>query len=445
MYKEIIDWIDLILVPLYLLVFVLILIRIKKKNPDNVLIQKYLIKGFLFKAACAIFYCLLLFFYYGYGDSMTYFRDAIFIQHQVRAGNETFKILLMDNFYGRDVHGIIGSGNEGGWIVEKVAFLLSYISFSRYLIVTLFFSLLAYSGIFKMFITFNDMMPGWDKRLAVLILFFPSMGVYGSGVLKDTICMASLGWMLYSSHQLIVKKNFKLKYILILLLCITIIGFVKIYIIAAFIPAYVFYLIILLVKKIQNGLVRRLILPFLLLLAVSVYFIFESKIGDSLGSYSMEKLFDTVKEQQGIYLSAEDADKGSVFDLGSFDPTLSGFINKMPAGIAAAIYRPYIWESKKVIMLFSAVESLFLLWFTLYVMFKTGIWRFFKEIYNNPFIFLCITYSLLFAALVGLSTFNFGTLARYRIPLLPFYTCGILAIWYNNQRASPQKHVENLA
>ena len=445
MYKEIIDWIDVILVPLYLILFLFILLIIKKRNRENALIQKYLIKGFLFKAACAVFYCCLLFFYYGYGDSMTYFKDAIFIQHQVRTGNETFRILLMDNFYGRDVHGIIGSGNEGGWIVEKLAFLLSYISFSRYLVVTLFFSLFAYSGIWKMFVTFNDIMPGWDKRIAFLVLFFPSMAVYGSGVLKDTLCMASLGWLLYSSHQLLTKKRFKLKYFLILLASITLVGFVKIYIIAAFIPAYVFYLIILLVKKIKNGFIRKLILPFMVLMAVSLYFVFQDAIDDSLGGYSMEKIFDTVKEQQGIYLSAEDADKGSIFNLGNFEPTIGGFINKMPAGITAAIYRPFIWESKKVIMLFSALESLFLLWFTLYVMYKTGIGRFFKEIYRNPFILLCITYSLLFAALVGLSTFNFGTLARYRIPLLPFYTCGILCIWYNYQKANPQKPLQNPA
>ena len=445
MYKEIIDGIDLILVPLYLVLFLFILLIIKKRNRDNVLIQKYLIKGFLFKAFCAIFYCLLLYFYYGYGDSMSYFRDAIFIQHQVRTGNETFKILLMDNLYGRDVHGIIGSGNEGGWIVEKIAFLLSYISFSRFIVVSLFFSLLAYSGIWKMFVTFNDIMPGWDKRIAFIVLFFPSMAVYGSGVLKDTICMASLGWLLYSSHQLLTKKQIKLKYILILLLCITIIGFVKIYIVAAFVPAYILYLIILLVKKIKNGFIRRLILPFLLLMVVSVYFVFENTIDDWLGGYSMEKIFDTVKEQQGIYLSAEDADKGSIFDLGNFEPTVGGFINKMPAGITAAIYRPFIWESKKVIMLFSALESFFLLCFTLYVMYKTGMGKFFKEIYKNPFIFLCIIYSLLFAALVGLSTFNFGTLARYRIPLIPFYACGILAIWYNYQKANPQKPLQNPA
>lgn len=62
MYKEIIDGIDLLLVPLYLILFVFILRIIRKKNKDNPLIRKYLIKGFLFKAACAIFmdYCSII-------------------------------------------------------------------------------------------------------------------------------------------------------------------------------------------------------------------------------------------------------------------------------------------------------------------------------------------------------------------------------------------------
>lgn len=443
MYKEIIDWIDVILVPLYLTLLLGILFIIRKKNPDNPLIQKYLIKGFLFKVFCAIFYGLLIKFYYGYGDSLTYFKDAIYIQRTIREGNETLKILLMDYSYARETHNIIGAGTEGGWIVEKTALLLSYISFYRYMIVTLFFAFFAYSGIWKMFVTFADIMPGWDKRISWLVLFFPSMAVYGSGILKDTICMASLGWMIYCSHQLFMKRNIKLKFIIILLLCITIIGFVKIYIIAAFIPAYLFYLISILVGKIKNSFIRRLVFPSMIVIAVSSYFIFENKIDDVLGSYSMEKIFDTVKEQQGFYLTAEDADQGSVFDLGDFQPTVAGFIKKMPAGIVAAIYRPFIWESKKVIMIFSAGESFFLLFFTLYVMFKVGVATFFKEIYKDPFIFLCIIYALLFGALVGLSTFNFGTLSRYRLPLLPFYTCGILYILYKFQQTNPQMPKQN--
>ena len=355
------------------------------------------------------------------------------------------KILLMDNFYARETHGIIGMGTEGGFIVEKLALVLSYISFYRYLVVTLFFAILAYSGMFKMFEAFNDMMPGHDKQLALFILFFPSMTVYGSGILKDTLCMAAIGWLLYSSHQLIAKRNYKPRYFIILLLCLTAIGFIKIYIIAAFIPAYVLYLIILLVKKIKNTLVRKLILPIMLLMATGTYFFFQDGIDNALGAYSIDNIFKTVIEQQFIYMTAEDAEEGSLFSIGQFEPTLGGFIKKMPVGIVVTLYRPFIWESKKLIMLFAALENLFLLWFTLYVVYKTGFWKFLKTIANDPFILLCITFTLFFAALVGMSTPNFGTLVRYRLPLLPFFTCGLLAILYHEKKVIPGKLSENTA
>jgi len=445
MYKEIIDWIDIILVPAYFSIFLLILLYIKKKNPENILIQKYLVKGFVFKVACAIFYALLITFYYGFGDSLTYFKDAIFIKHQIHVGNETFGVLF-DNYKTiRDAHNVTGGGGDPGITVEKIALLLSYISFSRYLVVTLFFAAIAYSGMFKMLQTFCDIMPGWEKRIALIILFFPSMSVFGSGVLKDTLCMASLGWLLFCSHQIFVKRNFKFKYLFIMLLSITVISIIKIYIIAAFIVPYILYLLILLVKKIPSRFIRRIVLPVLLIVLTGLYIIYAKEIDNKLGYYAVDKLFENVKEQSSSYLTSEDADSGAVFDLGTFEATISGFIMKMPAGMTAAIYRPFLWESKKFIIVFSALESSFLLWLTLYVMYKTGIRRFFGSIFSNPFIFLCISYAILFGALIGLSTFNFGTLARYRIPLIPFYTMGLLNILYIYQGSIPQKPSENIS
>ncbi|MEO6488850.1 MAG: hypothetical protein ABIO04_02830 [Ferruginibacter sp.] len=444
MYKEIIDWIDIFLVPAYFSFFLLILLWIKKRNPNNILIQKYLVKGFIFKVACAIFYGLLINFYYGFGDSLTYFRDAIFLKHQITVGAETIHVLGGDYKTIVETHGIIGGGGPQGLAIEKLSLVLSYISFSRYLVVTLFFCAIAYSGMFKMLQTFYDIMPEWHKRLALIVLFFPSISVFGSGILKDTICMAALGWLLYSGHQLFVKKHFSLKYILILLISAAIISYIKIYILAAFIIPYILYLLILLVKKIQNGFMRRVILPLLIVIVVGLYVANAERIDDMLGSYAVEKLFDTIKDQQTSYLSGEDAEAGGVFDLGSFEPNLSGFLAKMPSGIVASIYRPFIWESKKFIIVFSAVESLFLLWLTLYVPYKTGIRRFITGIFNNPFTFLCISYALLFGGLIGLSTFNFGTLARYRIPLIPFYTVGLLNILYNYQKTNRQKPLQNI-
>ncbi|MEP7163342.1 MAG: hypothetical protein ABI741_01545 [Ferruginibacter sp.] len=445
MYKDIIDWIDIFLVPAYFFIFLLILFYIKKRNPQNILIQKYLVKGFIFKVACAIFYALLIHFYYGFGDSLSYFRDAIFLKHQISVGAESFKVLFDNQKTVREVHGIVGGGGDPGFAVEKVALLLSYISFSRYLVVTLFFASIAYSGMFKMLQTFHDIMPGWDKRIALIILFFPSISVFGSGVLKDTLCMASLGWLLYCSHQLIVKKHFRLKYLFIMALCIAVICIIKIYIIIAFIIPYILYLLILLVKKIKSNFIRRIVLPFLLLIITGLYIFYAKEIDDSLGYYAVDKLFENVKELSTSYLSSETSDTEATFDLGTFEPSISGFIAKMPAGIAAAIYRPFLWEAKKFIIIFSALESLFLLWMTLYVLYKTGIRYFISGVFNDPFTFLCISYALLFGALIGLSTYNFGTLARYRIPLIPFYTMGLLHILYNFQKTTRQKPSENVS
>lgn len=445
MYKEIIDWIDIILVPAYFFIFLLLLLYIKKRNPQNILIQKYLIKGFIFKVACAIFYALLIHFYYGFGDSLSYFKDAIYLKYQISTGAESFKVLFDSHKTIRENYTIIAGGGEPGLTVEKVALLLSYISFSRYLVVTLFFAAIAYSGMFKMLQTFHDIMPGWHKRIALIILFFPSISVFGSGVLKDTLCMAALGWLLYCSHQLFVKKQFKIKYVFILSLSIAVISIIKVYIIVAFIVPYILYLLIVLVKKIPSNFVRRIVLPVLLIILTGLYIYYSKEIDDSLGYYAVDKLFDNVKELSSSYLSSETADTEATFDLGTFEPSISGFISKMPAGIVAALYRPFIWEAKKFIIIFSAMESFFLLWLTLFVMYKTGIKGFVGGIFNNPFTFLCITYALLFGALIGLSTYNFGTLARYRIPLIPFYTMGLLNILYCYQKTILQKPAENIS
>ena len=439
---EYVGLLDLFLVPLYFLLIYAGMILIKKRNPKNYLMERYLVKGMFFKLACALFYALLIYFYYGYGDTMSYFREAAEIRTAIGEGREDLGILFRDLEYAQAKHGIV-VGADSGWLLEKITIVISYLSFGRFLVVTMVFATLAYSGMFKMLETFTDLMPQWHKRVAFFVLFFPSLAVYGSGILKDTLCVAALGWLIYYSHALVVKKVFRLRYVFIIIFCCVLLAVIKIYILAAFIIPFFFYIFLTMLKKIKNGFIRRLLQPIIVGCMVLVYVTFSQQIETALGHYATEKLFETVKEQQAAYKSLED-ESGSFFELGPMDQTLSGFIKKIPAGINATLFRPYVWESKKVIMLFSAVESLFMLLFTVYVIFKAGIIRFFASIFGDPFIFLCIMYSLLFAALVGVSTLNFGTLARYRIPIIPFYLTGLLYILYKQQIAIPKKQHEKI-
>lgn len=442
MIVEYIGLIDLILVPLYFLIIYAGMIFIKKRNPHNHLIQRYLIKGMVFKLACALFYALLVYFYYGYGDTMSYFREATEMRYYISQDQENLGILFKDLEYARSKHDIIG-GADSGWMLEKITLVISYFSFGRFLVITMVFATLAYSGMIKMLETFTDMMPQWHKSIALIVLFFPSVAVYGSGILKDTLCIAALGWLIYYSHAVFVKKIFRFRYLFIILFCCTLLALIKVYILAAFIIPFLVYIMLNMLKKIENTFLRRLLQPLLIGFMVVVYFVFSQQIESTLGSYATEKLFETVKEQQAAYKNLEE-ESGSFFEIGPMEQTLGGFIKKIPTGIAATLYRPFIWESKKLIMLFSALESLFMLLFTVYVLFKTGVVKFFASIFSDPFIFLCIMYSLLFAALVGVSTLNFGTLARYRIPIIPFYLTGLLYILYKHQISTPKKPHENI-
>jgi len=444
MYNDMIDWIDLILVPAYVFLFVAICWVIKKRHPENELYQRYLIKGFLFKVVCAMFYAFLLYFHYGFGDSLTYFKDTIYFKHLIRTHADTFMNLMNSDYLTiRETHNVIGGGSSQGLAVEKVALLLSYIGFNRYLVVTVLFAVIAYSGVFKLFQAICDMMPKWHFRISLFVIFFPTMSVFGSGVLKDSLCMAGLGWMFYAGHKIFIHKQLSVKNVLIVIAGASVLAWIKVYILAAFLIPYVLYLIIILLKKIPSAFIRRTILPLVLVALVAAYIYNSKKIDEALGYYAVEKLLDNMKEQQHNYI-AESSDAGGMFDLGEFEPTISGFLKKMPAGITATLYRPFPWEAKKLIILLASLESFCLLLLTVYVFFKAGIRRFFSAIVTHPFTFLCISYSLLFAAMIGLSTFNFGTLARYRIPIIPFYTAGLFSILYFDSRFGPKKHSNTL-
>ncbi|MFT6828639.1 MAG: hypothetical protein ACI9GZ_003758, partial [Bacteroidia bacterium] len=42
-------------------------------------------------------------------------------------------------------------------------------------------------------------------------------------------------------------------------------------------------------------------------------------------------------------------------------------------------------------------------------------------VFDDPFLVFCLIFSILFAFAVGVSTANFGTLMRYKIPMMPFF------------------------
>jgi hypothetical protein len=82
-------------------------------------------------------------------------------------------------------------------------------------------------------------------------------------------------------------------------------------------------------------------------------------------------------------------------------------------------------------MLFSALESTIFMFLTVYLIFKTGLFKTLRYIAATPIVNFCIIFSIVFAFAVGVNSGNFGTLVRYKIPMMPFYLSALYIMQAN--------------
>jgi hypothetical protein len=127
--------------------------------------------------------------------------------------------------------------------------------------------------------------------------------------------------------------------------------------------------------------------------------------------------------------------QGSVYYIGEYDGTLGGLFTYFPQAVTVALYRPFLWEAKNPFSLLSALEAAYFLLFTFYVVFvkvrpKNVIATFIRE----PIAPACLFFAIFFSFSVGITAGNFGTLVRYKIPMMPFYIASLMIMLESNRK-----------
>jgi hypothetical protein len=84
-------------------------------------------------------------------------------------------------------------------------------------------------------------------------------------------------------------------------------------------------------------------------------------------------------------------------------------------------------------MFLSSLEALLFLFLTINLFYKTGLLKGFRLIISEPVILFCFLFSIIFSIGVGTTSGNFGTLVRYKIPLMPFYLSALYIMQYKSR------------
>ncbi|MBK7124106.1 MAG: hypothetical protein IPH68_15785 [Chitinophagaceae bacterium] len=433
-------FLDLLLFPVYVALFYF-LFRARRNRYDDPVLKYYHKQAFWIKVIAVVPFTLFN-AVLSPGDSfLLYYTESANISHLILKDFSNIKWLYLPSidFDQSLLKNPLNLGylrSENNYMIVRITSVLSYLALHKYVILNLFFSMISFSGVWRLYRFFYEQYPHLHKQFAIAILYLPTFVFWSAGILKDPICTGAIGWITYALYEIFYKKKNLVSNVVIILIFGYLLYVIKVYILISYVPFFFLYLVLKNVTLIKSRILRVTLVTGLIVLAITMFTTVMQELAGTLGAYGGEDLAQNISTYQKAY--AEQDNAASNFSLGvEFDGSTGSLLRIAPAAIVATLYRPFFWESKKLSTLLSSVESLFIMMFTLFVLYKAGPLNFLRSIMRDPVILYCLLFALLFALFVGATTANFGTLVRYKIPCLPFY---IIALYLIHDRTRKIKN-----
>ncbi len=431
---------DFFITPIYLIILYLIAYSIRPLVTDQNT-RKYFIPGLTVKFIGAIALGLIYQFYYGGGDTFTYFqRGSNYIWSAfLESPSVGLQMIFSEMVYTPEnfeyANKIYTFGDTASYFIVRVAGFFDILTFHTYSATALLFAATSFSGIWMIFLVFYKFYPSFIKQIALGVLFVPSVFFWGSGLMKDTLTLGALGWLFYGFSQVFIFKKKLFTNVLLLAIGFYVLYTIKIYIVICFMPALAFYFYLQNQSKIKNQLVKIMLAPFLISLGLASAYFTTVLVSANHYRYSIDNVLYTAEQTAKWNFFVSERDQGSGYTLGDYDFTPTGLARKFIPAVVTSFFRPFLWEVRNPVMLLSALENTFVLYLFVVLLFQR---KSFVLATSNPLFVFCFIFAVLFAFAIGVTTYNFGSLVRYKIPMIPFLITALLLI--TNKKFQLQSH-----
>jgi len=440
---------DIFLIPLCLLLLFIFAYLIRKKYEKTPL-KKLFFPALFLRFFFVFLYAIIIQFYYGSGDTVLYYFAVSDMRHAISDNFGTWqeiyfnlKLDPLNTIYGYFLYDSgyythLYMANVSNYMVPRFALPFSYIFFNSYICICFCLSFFSFGGCWRIFKMFNEMYPALRKKIAVSVLFLPSILFWGGSLLKDSICLGSMGFFIYAIYSIFFRKRKIFSSIVIAIFSGLLLYYIKPYILLCLVPALLLWLFIQFRTRIQDRTLRQITgflfaIVSIVLGIVALQAITQSELATQ---YSSDKILQTVQGAQNSFESTGEG-SGSSFKIGEATNSIGSSLLLFPLGLVATFFRPFFWEAGNPLMILSALEAFAFLILTYIAFRRIGFKRFFSIAFSDSVVIFCLVFSILFAGIVGITTTNFGALSRYKIPCLPFYLFALFIVMHKSGKFSP--------
>ena len=395
---------------------------------------RFFLFGLITKISGSIAFVIISLYYYQNGDTFLYFQIAedlrmnLFLNFRetlstvftsyAELGSHDFNPIEKYNYYYE---------RTSNWDFGRLVFIFNLISFGSYLVSSILMGVVSFLGLWLGYKTLCRLDLQISKLMFAPFFLIPTALIWSSGILKDTIIMGVVGLLLFSFSEIFILRRKIILNIIIVLGGIFILQLFRPVLLFVFIPVLIFWGFLYLTGSIRIKKVKILTRVGVIISIATIGWLVNQHVVADSSKYKIDNFMKTLHGFQSFH-SMEEFSKGqNVYTLGGIMSSPKEVVMKMPAAINVTFFRPYVWEVNNVGMLLGCLESLILFGLFVYVVIVSRNTMINTLLQNREVIFMTL-FSVTYAVIVGVSSYNFGALSRYKIPAVMFFLVSLLII-----------------
>jgi hypothetical protein len=310
---------------------------------------------------------------------------------------------------------VVGAGSSTGSMSAFAGLLMALLGGS-FTAMNGFLGLIAFIAKVTLYRSVRESIPPLVRRQALAACtLIPSVAFWSAGIVKESIAMTALcflisGVVTLSSRRLIVGA-------LQLAPAITALSLIRPFALLALAIAGAAWFYARRSIRQRGELTIR---PFYLLILGLATMFTVAMFGELFPQFALETMADQLASRQEIWELTVGGSGVRIVDAP--ERSLAGQLSYAPIALFSAVFRPVIFEVKNVMMLVNALETTALTWLFASSILQSGQGRWWKAVTTSPLAVFCVVFVCVFGIGVGLATANLGSLSRYRMPILPFFS-----------------------
>jgi hypothetical protein len=386
-----------------LLIAALAWFGLKRVDPDA---RSHFLPGLIFRLASGIGIGLIYIAYYPGGDTFIFFEDAVKLTQAVqREPARVFDFL----FTGSPAVTLINDQPRSIFFINVVA-CINFMTGSNYWLSSLWLSLFSFAGSWYLIAKLTKAFPDARMITSTSFLFFPSVILWSSGVMKESLAFGALCMLSGFCFGLFDRQTIRRWEYLIVPVAAFLLLNLKYYWAAVFFPAALTGLLIDRISGNSKWGPARFLITWIVsfcAMCLAVSFLHPN--------FHLTNFLAVVKENHDAFVEFSAA--SLYIHYYQLEASWFSLVLNSPWALVSGLFRPFLFEARTVMQIFGGVENLILLVLFLFQWSKLQV----LEGSYRVAVVSMLGYILVLCIFLALATPNFGTLSRYRIGFLPFF------------------------